>query len=186
MPPKDISQKRLIKIFKDVKRLESVETRFCFLLGAGASKSSGIPTGWELATRWYKDLQEVLEEDELKAWEENIDFEEERVGEFYTHLYQKRYESSPQIGYEEFKTLMEDKEPGIGYVILAQVLANERHNFVITTNFDYLVEDAVRMYTPTKPFSAGHETLAGFISSKAERPTIIKVHRDLFLSLIHI
>ena len=38
------------------------------------------------------------------------------------------------------------------------------------------------MYTATKPFCAGHETLAGSIFSQTERPTITKVQRDLFLN----
>ena len=176
-----IDQKRLVKLFKDIKRLNSDESRFCFLIGAGASKSSGIKTGWELSEEWYKDLKDDLSEEELKQWESSIGFDEKHIGTYYPHLYKKRYETSPQIGYEEFKKLMENVEPGIGYVILSQIITSERHNFVITTNFDYLVEDSVRMYTSKKPFSAGHETLAEFISSQTERPTIIKVHRDLFL-----
>ncbi|MDP8313546.1 MAG: SIR2 family protein [Candidatus Celaenobacter antarcticus] len=168
-------------MFKDIKRLESDDIRFCFLIGAGASKSSGIPTGWELSEEWYNDLKEDLNEDELQKWENEINFDISKIGEFYPHLYRKRYEISPQVGYDEFKKMMENVDPGLGYVILSQILANEKHNFVITTNFDYLIEDAVRMYTSTKPFSAGHETLAEFISSQTERPTIIKIHRDLFL-----
>ncbi len=179
--PKSINQKRLVTLFKDIKRLDSVENRFCFLIGAGASKSSGIPTGWELSKKWYDVIKNDLDEKELEDWEKEIGFDIKKVGEFYPYLYKKRYESSAQVGYDEFKNIMESVDPGLGYVILSQILANEKHNFVITTNFDYLIEDAVRMYTSTKPFSAGHETLAEFISSQTERPTIIKVHRDLFL-----
>ncbi|MEM9546579.1 MAG: SIR2 family protein [Bacteroidota bacterium] len=180
-PPIHISQKRLVRMFKDIKRLGTEESRFCFLLGAGASKSSGIKTGWELSKEWYEDLKDDLLEEDRKTWEEMVGLDPENIGASYSHLYQKRYEVSPQVGYEEFKKLMERAEPGIGYVILSQILANEKHNFVITTNFDYLIEDSVRLYTSTKPFTAGHETLAEFVSSQTERPTIIKVHRDLFL-----
>ncbi len=184
--PKQIHQNRLIRMFKDIKKNDSGESRFCFLIGAGASKSSGIPTGWELSLEWYEELKNDLSRDELSQkelsdWKKKIDFDEDRVGEFYSSLYKKRYETSPQLGYDKFKKIMEHVEPGLGYVILSQILANEKHNFVITTNFDYLIEDAVRMYTATKPFVAGHETLAEFVSSQTERPTIIKVHRDLFL-----
>ncbi len=156
--------------------------RFCFLIGAGASKSSGIKTGWELSAEWYEELKEDLEKGELAQWEQSNGFDKERVGEFYPLLYEKRYEASPELGYDRFKELMESSEPSLGYVILSQILANEKHNFVITTNFDYLIEDAVRMYTSTKPFVAGHELLAEFVSSQTDRPTIIKVHRDLFLN----
>ncbi len=182
--PKEITQKQLVRIFKDIQRLKSDDTRFCFLIGAGASISSGIPSGWELSRKWYEELKEELKDsEEVKSWVENIgvEFNKDNIGRFYPYLYEKRYESSPQIGYEEFKRVMEDKDPSIGYIILANLLVEEKHNFVITTNFDYLIEDAIRMYTFTKPFIAGHETLAEFISTQTERPTIIKVHRDLFL-----
>lgn len=32
------------------------EKRYCFILGAGASKSSGIPTGEEMAQLWHDEL----------------------------------------------------------------------------------------------------------------------------------
>jgi len=180
--PQRITQRQLVRMFEDIKRLgNSDDSRFCFLIGAGASKSSGIDTGWELSVRWYNELKEVLDNDVLSSWKKEVDFNEKRIGEFYPNLYRKRYETSPQIGYDEFKKMMENKEPGLGYVILSQILAYEKHNFVITTNFDYLIEDSIRTFTDTKPFVAGHETLAEFIASNTERPTIIKVHRDLFL-----
>ena len=161
--PCSIKQKRLVKVFKDIKRLNRNEIRFCFLIGAGASKSSGIKTGEELSKEWYNELKNDLNDDELKKWKESVKFDENNVATFYPQLYQKRYEVLPQIGYEEFQKMMENIEQGIGYVILSQILANEKHKFVITTNFDYLIEDSVRMYTPKKPFVAGHETLAEFI-----------------------
>lgn len=179
--PTRINQKRLVKMFQDIKRLKSDDSRFCFLIGAGASKSSGIKTGWELAQKWYNELKEDLDKEDFDRWKKSITLDEKKMGEYYPHIYKKRYKICPEIGYEEFKRMMEPIEPGLGYVILSQILAEEKHNFVITTNFDYLIEDAVRMYTATKPFSAGHETLAEFISTQTERPTIIKVHRDLFL-----
>lgn len=136
--PTKINQNRLIRMFKDIKRLDSDE-RFCFLIGAGASRSSGIETGWELSKKWYEIIKEDLDKKELNAWKRKIEFDEDRIGEFYPHLYKKRYETSPEIGYAEFQKMMEDKEPGLGYVILSQILATEKHNFVITTNFDYLI-----------------------------------------------
>ena len=183
-PPKTISQKALVTIFKDIKQIATHDVRFCFLVGAGASKSSEIPTGWDLSKDWYNDLKDDLDSGLIQSWESEVGtaLNIENVGHFYPFLYEKRYEAAPQIGHEAFKKLMEGKEPSIGYVILSQILAYEKHNFVITTNFDYLIEDAVRMHTATKPFTAGHETLAEFISSQTERPTIIKVHRDLFLN----
>jgi tetratricopeptide (TPR) repeat protein len=173
---KILNQSQLVRRFKDLKCHRTQETCFCFLLGAGASKSSGIPTGWELSKRWWDELKEDLGELE---WMKDIT--DQNVGGAYTDLYKARFASDPASGYQEFEHLMEGKTPWLGYVILAQILAAGQHNFVITTNFDYLIEDAVRLYTSQKPFIAGHETLAKFISLYSRRPTIIKVHRDLFL-----
>ena len=71
MPHKEINQQTLVQLFEDAYDSEGI--RLCFLLGAGASVSSGIPTG----------------------------------------------------------------------ATLAKILADTRHSFIITTNFDYLVEDAL-------------------------------------------
>ena len=45
---KVIRAKELIQIFKDIKESKS-DSRFCFILGAGASVDSGIPSGSKLA-----------------------------------------------------------------------------------------------------------------------------------------
>ncbi|MDR2680001.1 MAG: SIR2 family protein, partial [Tannerella sp.] len=174
---KKLNQKQLVQLFGDYHRLTTDSSPFCFLLGAGASVSSGIPTGWDLSKRWYKEIKDV--QDEPEDWMKEIT--DRNVGEYYTLLYEKRFCAKPELGYDEFKTLMEGKEPGLAYAILVQILTKEVHRFVITTNFDYLVEDAIRMYTSQKPFIAGHETLAGFISLRSRNPTVIKIHRDLLL-----
>ncbi len=181
--PKTISQNRLKRVFQDIREQNSKEIRFCFVIGAGASKSSGIKTGWELSEEWYKELKNDLTAEELQAWKDNIagNFDEDNIGAYYSDLYKTRYEVEPETGYNTLTALMEKAEPGIGYTILAHILTQERHNFVITTNFDYLIEDSIRMFTSKKPLVAGHETLAEFVSSQTERPTIIKVHRDLLL-----
>jgi len=177
---KILNQRELVRMFKDFHLFQTDSNTFCFLLGAGASKSSGIQTGWELSKIWLEELKEDFEGDSLKmAQLDGIN--DKNAGEHYTKLYELRYGSNPDLGYGEFIHLMAGKEPGLAYAIFAQILASGQHRFVITTNFDHLVEDAVRMYTSEKPFIAGHETLAGFISLEAKRPTIFKVHRDLFL-----
>lgn len=36
----------------------SVDKKFCFILGSGASKSSGINTGAELAEKWLAEIHD--------------------------------------------------------------------------------------------------------------------------------
>ena len=56
----------------------------------------------------------------------------------------------------------------------------------ITTNFDHLIERALDDYTQSMPLVIGHENLAHYITKdiarKIERPTILKIHRDLLLN----
>ena len=57
-----------------------------------------------------------------------------------------------------------------------------RNNLVITTNFDSLVEDALFMYTSSKPLVINHELLADYAGDpNISRPIIAKVHRGIFL-----
>ena len=79
---KKTNQKRLVKMFKDIKRLKCDDNRFCFLIGAGASKSSGISTGREMSEKWYNELKDDLDQDELIEWENEIDFDIDRIDEF--------------------------------------------------------------------------------------------------------
>lgn len=164
--------------------------KFSFLLGSGASASSEIPTGGVLAEKWYKELEEILTEEDLKAWqeEEKKEGEEksglgdpERYAEFYSPIYQKRFGHCPEEGYNELEEIMGDKDPSLGYFILAQIISKPPNNIVLTTNFDNLLEDAVRSYTNKIPFVAGHEFLADYIPSNTKRPVILKLHRDLLL-----
>lgn len=162
--------------------LQSPNIKFSFLLGSGASNSSGIPSGGELADKWYHEL-ENLEGDNLKEWQSihpGIEDDNQRAR-FYSEIYQRRFGHNPDRGYEELKYHMGGKFPSLGYFILAKIITETRNNIVITTNFDNLVEDAVRSFTDKTPFVAGHEQLAEYVTSHTERPIIIKLHRDLLL-----
>ncbi len=161
---------------------EQRNRKFCFILGAGASKSSGIPTGAELASQWLNEIEEDLDEDEFEAWlkEERIDKND--PASFYHQIFARRFEIDHQAGYDFFEEIMEKAEPSCGYSFLAEILAQGKHNIVITTNFDSLTEDALFIYTAKKPLVIGHSDLAGFINIQLQRPQVIKVHHDLFFS----
>jgi Tfp pilus assembly protein PilF len=174
-----IKQKQLIQVFKDLKHHQ--DEGMCFLLGAGTSVTSGIPSGGELARRWYEDLKQNLG-DGLSAWQQKIEgFDEKRIAEFYPQIFEQRFKDHPSTGFYQLQDCMRDAEPNIGYSFLAQILANTQHKFVITTNFDHMIEDAIRIYTRARPLVCGHESLAPYIKAHSIRPTVIKVHRDLLL-----
>ena len=166
------------------------DRRYAFVLGAGASKSSGILTGEELVDRW---LREMRTRDPLRA---SLDIKEwasaerlelpafafERRAQFYSEIYSLRFDADPESGYAYLEQRMKGATPSFGYIALAHILANERHKVVITTNFDNLVADALTIYTDTYPLVCGHEALAGFVVPMPRRPIVAKVHRDLLLA----
>ncbi len=161
---------------------------FAFVLGAGASVSSGSPSAAVLVRKWVGELHELLCRDEqpLEAWAavtalDINGFTLERAAEFYPQVYMRRFRWDRDQGYAYLEYMMEAAEPSYGYAVLAQILSDTRHRIVITTNFDNLVADALSIYGSSYPLVPGHESLTGFISGRLRRPLVAKIHRDLFL-----
>lgn len=152
--------------------------RFCFVLGAGASRTSGIKSGQELVRVWDRELRERNEEDYLR-WRNVLGITEENMSNFYSYYYEKRFHRCPADGLSYIEGIMESAKPSAGYVMLAHILTETPHNVVVTTNFDHLTEDAVTYYAQKTPLVVGHEALSRYVVGQQVRSTIIKIHRDL-------
>ena len=177
MACEELSLNGFIQEMKDV-TTGSHPRRFCFVLGAGASRSSGIKSGQELVRVWDKELRE-RNEIEYWRWRKELDITDENMSNFYSYYYEKRFNRCPEDGLSFIEGIMENAKPSAGYVMLAYILARTPHNVVITTNFDHLTEDAVTYYAQKIPLVVGHEALSRYIMGIQNRPTIIKIHRDL-------
>jgi DNA-binding transcriptional regulator YhcF (GntR family) len=178
---KEIKQEKLIRGIKASSKGSS-NISYGFILGAGASKSSDIPTGVELAKEWYENIKNDTFPDELDTWKNSIKFDEAKIGEFYTEIFEKRFEIDREEAYEQIQEFIDNATPSIGYSFLAQLLEKTNNKFVITTNFDTMTEDALFRFTKSKPLILGHELLSHYIqSTNLSRPTIIKIHRDFLL-----
>ncbi|MBV8545953.1 MAG: tetratricopeptide repeat protein [Acidobacteria bacterium] len=165
------------------------DTAFAFVLGAGASKDSDIPTGGELVHRWLDELRRRHDDKmvSLEAWatSDNVGIENFEFGSaasFYPQVFERRFGDYLDEGYAALETVMKDKAPSFGYSVLAQILSGTRHRAVVTTNFDNLVSDALYLYTSTVPLICSHESLAHYIRTRMRRPVIAKVHRDVLLN----
>jgi len=176
---KTISSKTFLSHFCDNVREDK---KFCFILGAGASKSSGIKTGAELVQQWLLELQESYSKEELDAWYEQEQIAHDDPAAHYPKIFAKRFALSKKDGSAFLATVMENAEPSCGYSVLVQIMTQHPHNIVITTNFDSLTEDALFIYTQKKPLVVGHASLARFIEPFISRPLIIKIHHDVLLS----
>ena len=164
------------------------DKRFCFILGAGASRESGIRTGGELAAEWFAELKDDLFKDNqglFEEWVREKKIDENDLAKSYPEVFDKRFYVDKEDGFAFLAEEMAGKEPSYGYSVLAQILAGTPNKVVITTNFDSLTEDALFIYTNTKPLVVVHESLANYIKPLTGRPVIVKIHRDLFFSPVN-
>ena len=162
-----------------LKKKKPSRFNYCFILGAGASRTSGIPTGSELAKQWLNEIQEI-EKEGFDEWGKSIGLEVGKEAEKYSEIYDKRFELDYREGYEFLESIMEKSSPSLGYSVLAQILDKTDDTIVITTNFDHLMEDAMQMFAVKRPLVLGHESLAKYLDILSVRPIIAKIHRDLF------
>ena len=187
MAYRKLSLKGFVQEFKSVSE-GPYQRRFCFVLGAGASKTSGIKTGEELVDIWDKEL-EIRNPEEHETWKKEQGITEKNKYNFYSSYYERRFERDNgkqyRDGYNFLETMMEKAHPSSGYVNLALLMSQKMHNIVITTNFDHLLEDSLVQYAQTMPMVIGHEKLAPHALHQTSRPTVIKIHRDLLLDPIN-
>ena len=162
---------------------------FCFILGAGVSRSSGIPTGGEMAQVWLREVYDAENFDglSLEKWAtpERLgieDFDLRNVPSFYPQLYRRRYGEHEQSGYAFLESQMEGKEPSYGYSVLSYLLSETPHRVVVTTNFDNLVADALSIHSSRFPLVIGHDALAQYAAVELRRPLVAKIHGALGFS----
>ncbi|MCB9354240.1 MAG: hypothetical protein H6575_06705 [Lewinellaceae bacterium] len=178
---KKISTHNLKHTLRDIhKNTES--RKFCFVIGAGASLKSGIPTGNQLAENWFKEIKERYSDEEIKQWKKDVKLDEKDLAAHYGAIYRKRFESDKTSGYEFLVQKMRSAKPTFGHIVLAQILAKTAGHTVLTTNFDSLIETSIYQFTNKTPLVCGHESLSGYARPSNIHPLIIKIHRDLLLS----
>ncbi len=163
--------------------------RFCFVLGAGASRTSGIRTGEQLMAEWRDYLvsrgggyiDECARDIGLprKEYADIFAADYTQKNEDYFTLFDLRFAGQPAAAFAFLEKEMAGKYPSYGYFPLAMMLANTENRLVITTNFDSLIEDSLFIYNMQHPLVVGHESLASYISNDSRRPVIAKIHRDL-------
>ncbi len=176
------------RFIEDHKRMPN--RAFAFVLGAGASRSSGIKGASQMVEDWIRSLHREATgeaDGDSKVWANTKTlgikhYDPADPAACYSELYHKMYARDPDRGYAYLEEQMQDSEPSYGYSVLARIMEITQHRVVVTTNFDNLVADALSIFCKTYPLVCGHESLAGFISARIRRPLVVKVHRDLLLA----
>src|SRR4051812_38750982 len=95
-----IKTRAFVHTFSDVWKYS--DRRLCFILGSGASKTSGIRTAAELAKLWLGDIEDRMQDDPsaysdfLKG--NNIDLDNPAAT--YTEIYNERFRYDTTLGLE--------------------------------------------------------------------------------------
>ena len=155
---------------------------FNLLLGAGASKSSGVPLASEMIEEWRKIAhREQGGNQEFEQWCSGQDwFGKENE---YSRVFEALYPDPPSRQ-KYIETQIKDAFPSWGYLYLASIVERGRFNVIFTTNFDDLVNDALTIFLGYNPVVCAADSQVSSINITTERAKIIKLHGDyLFQSL---
>lgn len=155
---------------------------FTLLLGAGASKSSGVLLASEMIAEWRKIAhhEQGGEQDFAKWCPEQDWFGKDHE---YSRLFETLYPDPPSRQ-KYIETKIKDAFPSWGYLYLASIVARGRFNVIFTTNFDDLINDALTIFLGYNPVVCAADSQVSSINITTERAKIIKLHGDyLFQSL---
>lgn len=141
--------------------------KFCLMLGAGASLSSGVKPTLQI-------MEELLDE-------YGRDLRRGSVEARFDQLWERTPESQRGVF---LNPLLEGHEPSPGYLCLAELIAAGYFDLVLTFNYDDLVEKALRRrgFNDFKVIIRGEtrdEMIANLIDKKKPRVKIVKLHGSL-------
>ena len=159
--------------------INNPDTQYIFFLGAGCSKSSGIPLASELAKEWYEGLRkQTTKFDKFNKKNTITNTKKLDFGKFYFPIFEELF-PTPLSQQKEIQRITNDDNvsPSLGYYVLASLMQNPQFNTIVTTNFDNLIQDALIYSGNKRALMITHQDLAKFIK-RDNTPLITKVHGD--------
>ena len=166
-------QKHLINLIGQ--RCENTPS-FALLIGAGASKNSGVKLANEMIEEWRRQI--YIESQSSEKYEEWVSKQIwYNADEEYSILFEKVCDQPSQRRIYIEKCVI-DAKPSWGYIYLSNILANNYYNVIFTPNFDDLLNEACFLYSDVKPLVCAHDSGVSDIRIKTIRPKIIKLHGD--------
>lgn len=164
----------------------SGEGVYALLLGSGVSRSSGIPTGWEIVLDLIRKVAAIegktIENDDPEAWYRNV-YQKEPS---YTELLEmtaKTPAERRQLLNAYFEPNDEERESGnkvptVAHQAIARLVADGYFRVIVTTNFDRLMEQALHAAGVVPAVIASADSIQGAVPLAHSKCTIIKVHGD--------
>lgn len=152
------------------------------LVGSGLSRAAGILTGWEITVdliRRLAALDSVAEHDDWVQWYRDKYSEEPSYSEILGALASTSAERRAILqSYIDPPEGEDVRKPTNAHRAIAQLVASGAVRVVITTNFDRLVETALREAGVEPTVIASDDAIAGATPLVHSKWTVIKVHGD--------
>lgn len=170
--PEPIPQSQVLRLIAQADPRE-----VALFLGAGASKSSGIPLAGEMIAEWRRMMFEdrAPPGEDFDAWcRAQPWFEKD---EEYSVLFERLFPNErARQKYVEPK--IEAGFPSWCYLYLANMVQAGHFNVIFTTNFDDLINDALSIYLGYNPVVCAADSQVESINIATRRAKIIKLHGD--------
>lgn len=166
-----------------------------FLLGAGASISSGILSGgqmvWDFKRRiycaeknlppqLYSDLSKKQIQDEIQAYfDSKGGYPQLWAPDEYSFYFERCFPERQNREYYIWEQVR-DVKPSLGYLCLGELIIHGKINLVATTNFDRLISAGIQTIDSgrsVKELSSAMVGSVGFFIDDSF-PTIVKLHGD--------
>jgi hypothetical protein len=152
------------------------------LVGSGLSRAAGIPTGWEITLdliRRLAALDGVTERDDWAKWYRDRFSKEPNYSEILDALASTPAERRAILhSYIEPAGADDARKPTKAHHAIAQLVASGAVRVVVTTNFDRLIENALREAGIEPTVIASDDAIAGATPLVHATCTVIKVHGD--------
>ena len=177
MPNKIKTQKHLINIIAETR---DHHPNFILLLGAGASKTSGVKSSKEMVQDWREKYITLNEKgDEFLKKQSWYNRAEE-----YGALFETHFDQASQRR-EYIESCLKKAKPSWGYIYLVNLLRLNVFNTVFTTNFDDLMNEACYLFSnDVRPLVCAHDSSVRTLRITSQRPKIIKLHGDFLFDNI--
>lgn len=158
---------------------------YALLLGSGISRSSGIPTGWEITTDLIKKIAALNGEMDIEnpeQWYFNKYDKQPDYSELLDHLAKTPSERNQLLkDYFELAEENDDqsyKKPTKAHKAIAQMIKEGYIRVVITTNFDRLLEMALTEVGIVSDVISTSNQLEGALPLIHSKCTVIKINGD--------
>ena len=171
-PAKVMSQESVVRLVAQADPRE-----FSLLLGAGASRSSGVPLASEMVAEWRRTAfrEQAAAAGDFDAWCAGQPWFRQPTE--YSDLFEALYPDE-RARQKYVEPRIEAAFPAWGYLYLANMIRAGHFNLVFTTNFDDLVNEALTRFIGYNAVVCAADSEVASINVSTARAKIVKLHGD--------